>query len=68
MMKQILIAKIKWISRDEGGRTTIPLEGTRYCTIIDIESDVERWSIDFICPNFESVDVIEFFSFARGAI
>ena len=58
MSKQHYMARITWIS--EGGRKKIPPEGTRYCPIIDLPTESDTWSIDFVCPNFEKSDVIEF--------
>ncbi len=65
MSKQHYIARITWIS--EGRRKKIPPEGTRYCPIIDLATESDTWSIDFVCPDFEKIDVIEFSFFASNA-
>lgn len=60
-MKRIYIAKIKWVSSYDGGRKRPPSEGVRYCPIVMFdEKDNCRWSIDFICPNFEITNLIRF--------
>lgn len=65
MSKQYYIARITWISED--GRKNIPPEATRYCPIIDLPTESETWSIDFVCPDFEKTDVIEFSFLALNA-
>ena len=61
-MKKYFIAHIYWKSFREGGRRKIPPEGTRYCPLLDFSCKNlnAQWSIDFICPNFEETDKIEF--------
>lgn len=58
-MKTYFIAGIKWFNAREGGRTKKPAMGARYCPILDIETK-EKWSIDFICPDFEKTNIIRF--------
>lgn len=64
-MKKYL-AKISWFS-EEGGRKKTPKEGMRYCPIIDIITEKNKWSIDFICPDFKRTDMIEFTFLAADA-
>lgn len=60
-MKKIYTAEITWISKKDGGRNSIPLKGTRYCPIIEIDaSEKTHWSIDFICPDFSCTNIIKF--------
>lgn len=61
-MEKIFTANIEWVSYEEGGRKKKPREGTRYCPLIRMnkEYNFEEWSIDFICPNFDITDVINF--------
>ena len=61
-MNNYFTAHIEWMSYDNGGRRTIPPQGTRYCPLIQLyekERCVE-WSIDFICPDFSKTDLIQF--------
>ncbi len=61
-MKKYFVAQIYWIPYEQGGRKKAPLEGTRYSPLIQFlqETCFEEWSIDFICPNFEKTNIIEF--------
>ena len=61
MMKAYFISKIEWVSFEKGGRRVIPPKGTRYCPIIMLDGEEgKKWSIDFICPDFNETDLIEF--------
>lgn len=49
-------AKIFWLAEEDGGRKTPPLAGTRYCPIIQFESDKgehELWSADFVTSHID---------------
>lgn len=61
-MKKYFVAGIDWICYEKGGRKKPPKKGARYCPLIRIynDADYEEWSIDFICPNFDSTNVIKF--------
>lgn len=61
-MENYFIASIDWLSGEQGGRKAIPKEGTRYCPLLKISSDVDsmEWSIDFICPDFNETNIIKF--------
>lgn len=54
------IAKIQWLSNENGGRKKLPPKNTRYCPIIQLDNDEKKYSIDFICPDFSKTDLIEF--------
>ena len=61
MMKTYYISKIEWVSFEKGGRRVIPSKGTRYCPIIMLDDEEgKKWSIDFICPDFNKTNLIEF--------
>ena len=61
MMKTYFISQIEWVSFEKGGRRVIPPKGIRYCPIIMIDGkEREKWSIDFVCPDFSETDLIEF--------
>ena len=61
-MKEYFVSSINWISYENGGRKKVPPKGTRYCPMLQIchNTKIEDWSIDFICPDFEETDMIEF--------
>ena len=61
-MKNSFVARIKWITFENGGRSTVIPQGVRYCPIIKISDDkvAGDWSIDFISPDFNETDIIEF--------
>ena len=59
-MKQYFISKIEWVEFKNGGRRVIPPKGTRYCPLIKIDDIEDKWSIDFMCPDFSKTDLIEF--------
>lgn len=68
-MKKYFTAYIEWIAYENGGRRCIPPQGIRYCPLIQLyenESCVE-WSIDFICPNFNETNLIDFVFLAKEA-
>lgn len=58
-MTEYFISSINWIPSEKGGRNKVPPKGTRYCPMIRFCNN-EDWSIDFICPDFEETDMIEF--------
>ncbi len=67
-MKSYYIAKIEWVSFEKGGRRVIPPIGTRYCPLIMLDDEKEKkWSIDFVCPDFNKTDLIEFSFLVDGA-
>lgn len=61
-MKEYFVSLINWIPYKEGGRKQLPPKGTRYCPVLRVfrNTKIEDWSIDFICPDFEETDKIEF--------
>lgn len=65
-MKTYFTARIKWFNAKDGGRIKYPAMGARYCPILDIETK-EKWSIDFICPDFEETNIIYFSFLVDGA-
>lgn len=55
-MKKIVIAEVKWISKDLGGRSVLPPTGERYCPIIrfnDIGNSRGDWSADILCTDMD---------------
>lgn len=68
-MKSDFNARIEWISYENGGRRCVPPQGTRYCPLIRLyekERCVE-WSINFVCPDFNETDLIDFAFLAKEA-
>ncbi len=54
-MKSYVVAKVSWLSFEEGGRKKIPPKGTRYCPIIKV-NNVNlhgEWSVDFMCTEID---------------
>lgn len=52
-MEYSVVAFIKWISYEDGGRKKVPPKNTKYCPIIkfdDIDMDGD-WSILFYCTE-----------------
>lgn len=61
-MKKIVIAEVRWISRELGGRTVLHPIGGKYYPIIrfgDISNSKDDWSAEIICnsidKNFKSI-------------
>lgn len=52
-MGKYFSAQIDWISLENGGRKTIPPDGTRYSPIIKVADKdfYGDWSVDFICTK-----------------
>lgn len=60
-MKKMFLSKIKWIAYENGGRRMIPPKNTRYSPIMRIDAHTNQdWSIEFICPDFNGTDMINF--------
>ena len=68
-MKSYFTAHIEWIAYENGGRRCIPPQGTRYCPLIRLyeKERCGEWSIDFICPDFNETDLIDFVFLAQEA-
>ena len=61
-MKKYFFSQIEWLDFSEGGRKVIPAEGARYGPLIELDDyeleSESRWSVVFICPNFDETNSI----------
>jgi len=64
MAKKSVKAKICWIPMEQGGRSTPPPVGTRFCPLVIFENIEEKgtWSADFICTEVDEqlCSIVEF--------
>jgi len=63
-MKKTIIAKVKWIPKELGGRSVLPPIGGKYCPIIrfnDAGSSRCDWSAEILCTGMDSnfISIIE---------
>lgn len=63
-MKKNFFSQIEWLDFSEGGRKVIPEEGARYGPLIELDDyeleSESRWSVVFVCPNFDKTNKIIF--------
>ena len=63
-MKKYFFSQIEWLDFSEGGRKVIPEEGARYGPLIELDDyeleSESRWSVVFVCPNFDKTNKIIF--------
>lgn len=55
-MKRIVIAEVKWISKELGGRSNLPPTCGKYCPIIrfdDIACSKSEWSAEILCTEMD---------------
>ena len=55
-MKITVIAEVKWMSREFGGRSVLPPTGGKYCPIIrfdNISNSKDDWSAEIICNDID---------------
>ena len=65
MAKKSVRASICWIPYEEGGRSSPPPAGTRYCPLVyfvDVEEPSNTWSADFVCTesNENNCSIVDF--------
>ena len=56
-MKKVLIAEVKWIPKELGGRSVLPPIGGKYCPIIRFhegETSKFYWSAEILCTDMDS--------------
>lgn len=63
-MKKTVIAEVKWIPKELGGRSVLPPIGGKYCPIIRFNekgNDSCDWSAEILCTDMDSnfVSIIE---------
>lgn len=63
-MKKIVIAEVKWIPEELGGRSVLPPKGGKYCPIIrfnDTGNSRCDWSAEILCTGMDGnfISIIE---------
>lgn len=56
-MKKTVIAEVKWIPTELGGRQGLAPKGGRYCPIIRFDGipiDKDEWSAEIFCDDMDS--------------